>query len=363
MNTALLQQIFSTDTPLLDVRAPVEFQQGAFPSAVNHPILNDQEREQVGICHKQHGPDAAEKLGYQLVKGTSRDERTGYWMDFLDNHPGAHLYCFRGGQRSAIAKQWIESAGGSIPRIEGGYKTMRNYLLGIFEKLPAITIVSGKTGVGKTILINEIQGSVDLEGFANHRGSAFGNRATPQPNQINFENAVAIAILKADGSLVLEDEGRMIGRLNLPLSLHGAMKSAPIVLLEDTLENRVERIYQEYIVDQIAELLVCKEQSPVQHLQQKYLAALLAIRKRLGGVAHTRISGLMEHAFAVHLKGDKNSQHQAHKDWIEQLLCLYYDPMYEYQINLKSERIIESGDRNSLRAYLESTSDARDISV
>ncbi len=141
------------------------------------------------------------------------------------------------------------------------------------------------------------------------------------------------------------------------------MKSAPIVLLEDTLENRVERIYQEYIVDQIAELLVCKEQSPVQHLQQKYLAALLAIRKRLGGVAHTRISGLMEHAFAVHLKGDKNSQHQAHKDWIEQLLCLYYDPMYEYQINLKSERIIESGDRNSLRAYLESTSDARDISV
>ena len=352
MNTALLHRIFTTDTPLLDVRAPVEFRQGAFPTAVNHPILNDAEREQVGICYKQNGAEAAEKLGYQLVEGTSREQRTGRWMNFLDRHPNACLYCFRGGQRSAIAKQWIESAGGSIPRIEGGYKSMRSYLLGIFEKLPSITIVSGKTGVGKTVLINEIQGSLDLEGFANHRGSAFGNRTTPQPGQIDFENSVAIAILKVGKSLVLEDEGRMIGRLNLPLQLHAAMKSAPIVLLEDSLENRVEKIYQEYIVDQIVDLLVHGEQNPVQHLQQKYLAALSAIRKRLGGDAHTRISALMEHAFAIHLKGDEKSQHQAHKDWIEQLLGLYYDPMYEYQINLKRERIIESGDRSSLRAYL-----------
>ncbi|HAE04409.1 MAG TPA: tRNA 2-selenouridine(34) synthase MnmH, partial [Gammaproteobacteria bacterium] len=46
------------------------------------------------------------------------------------------------------------------------------------------------------------------EGLANHRGSAFGNTTTPQPTQINFENALAIELIKkqACSHLVFEDE-------------------------------------------------------------------------------------------------------------------------------------------------------------
>ena len=41
--------IFLNDIPLIDVRAEVEFEQGAFPAAVNIPILNSDERHCVGI--------------------------------------------------------------------------------------------------------------------------------------------------------------------------------------------------------------------------------------------------------------------------------------------------------------------------
>ena len=41
-------------------------------------------------------------------------------------------------------------------------------------------VIGGQTGCGKTILLNKFDNSLDLEGFANHRGSAFGNNVTPQ---------------------------------------------------------------------------------------------------------------------------------------------------------------------------------------
>ena len=43
------RQLFLNDVPLMDVRAPIEFSQGAFPAASNIPLLDDQQREQIGI--------------------------------------------------------------------------------------------------------------------------------------------------------------------------------------------------------------------------------------------------------------------------------------------------------------------------
>ena len=52
--------------PLLDVRAPIEFQKGAMPNSHNAPILDDQERAQVGLAFKTLGNAAATKLGHEL---------------------------------------------------------------------------------------------------------------------------------------------------------------------------------------------------------------------------------------------------------------------------------------------------------
>jgi tRNA 2-selenouridine synthase SelU len=65
--------ILTADTPIIDVRAPIEFRQSALPAALNLPLMNDAERAAVGTCYKRHGADAALALGHRLVNGEVRE--------------------------------------------------------------------------------------------------------------------------------------------------------------------------------------------------------------------------------------------------------------------------------------------------
>ncbi|MDP1369045.1 tRNA 2-selenouridine(34) synthase MnmH, partial [Klebsiella pneumoniae] len=48
--------ILASDTPLIDVRAPVEFSQSAMPAEINLPLMNDEVSAAVGTCYKRQGP-------------------------------------------------------------------------------------------------------------------------------------------------------------------------------------------------------------------------------------------------------------------------------------------------------------------
>ena len=151
-------RIFLQDVPLIDVRAPIEFQQGAFAQAVNLPLMIDSERQAVGTCYKQHGQQAAIALGHSLVNGKLREQRTAAWLAACSARPEGYIYCFRGGLRSQLVQQWLHEAGVDYPRITGGYKALRNYLLGVLTQsaqLP-MALVGGNTGSGKTLLVNEL---------------------------------------------------------------------------------------------------------------------------------------------------------------------------------------------------------------
>lgn len=340
--------IFLNDVPLIDVRAEVEFEQGAFPTAFNIPILNSDERHCVGICYKEQGPEAAERLGYELVSGEERATRISRWSEFIDDHETAFLYCFRGGKRSRIACQWLSGEGKQITRVPGGYKSMRRFLINQFGNLPPLIIVSGKTGVGKTELLGQLPNSLDLEGHANHRGSAFGRFIDIQPAQINFENSVAIELLKFNAAhhsklLFVEDESRLIGKVHLPQELQSAMKMSPVILLEDTTENRVNRIYKEYILAQWKEYADRFPDNAFDEFSGYLRTAMDAIRKRLGG-AHQKLRQLLDDA----LLKQRTGVFEAHKFWIMSLLEDYYDPMYSYQLEKKKHRIIFRGDMQEI---------------
>ncbi len=252
-----LASLFINDTPMLDVRAPVEFLQGAFPHSVNIPLMTDAEREAVGIEYKEQGQDAAILLGAELVTEDNRIERKKKWAEFFAKNPGSVLYCFRGGLRSQISQQWIvDHTHIDHPRVKGGYKAMRRFLLESIERICneiPIIVLGGRTGSGKTRLLKQLDNSIDLEGLANHRGSAFGPTATPQPTQINFENALAIELLKKEASgcksLVIEDEARNVGSLGVPQALFEAMQTSPLVMLEVSQEDRNKVSIEEYILD------------------------------------------------------------------------------------------------------------------
>jgi tRNA 2-selenouridine synthase len=352
------QHLFLDDTPLLDVRAPVEYAQGAFPGAENLPLINDQEREQIGIRYKHKGQDQAIELGHELVQGEVKDQRVADWVDFIQRHPDGVLYCFRGGMRSKISQQWIYQQTGKVyPRVKGGYKALRRYLL---EQLEASAqqvspvILGGRTGVGKTLLLQRVKQHIDLEGIYRHRGSVFGKHVRPQPGQIDIENALSIALLKQRHAnhltLLFEDEGAAIGSRRIPDVIFHAMKRSPLVLLQASVEERVEIIFQEYIVNALAEY------------QQRYgaadgfhqwstnlLEAMNKIQRRLGGQRHRELHDMMQQAIQKQRELDE-AQH--HKQWIHHLLVDYYDPMYDYQTSAKTERVVFRGEADEVLEFL-----------
>ncbi len=344
--------IFLADAPMMDMRAPVEFAQGAFPSACSLPLMSDDERARVGTCYKEHGQQAAIALGHELVSGGVKAQRLAAWADFARNHPDGYLYCFRGGLRSQTVQQWLRDEGVDYPLVKGGYKAMRRFLIDELEHSIAraeFVLVGGKTGTGKTRVIASVPRSVDLEGLANHRGSTFGRMATPQPSQIDFENSLSIALLKMlDASaepVFLEDEGRLVGRLYLPESLRARMKSAPLVVLEQSLAERVDVVLDDYIVDLGRRFHgLYGGEGPARHAERMQ-EDLAKIRKRLGGERHQRVSAMMAGAFAEQvLSGDM----AGHREWIAFLLEHYYDPMYEYQLQQRDGRVLFRGDREAV---------------
>ncbi len=343
------RELFLTDAPMMDMRAPTEFSHGAFPSAHSLPLMSDEEREQVGICYKEQGQEAAIELGHQLVAGELKAERLARWSEFARSHPQGYLYCFRGGLRSSTVRQWLRDEGIDFPLVLGGYKAMRRFLLEELERSVAraeLTLVSGRTGTGKTRVISRLARSVDLEGLANHRGSTFGQLPEPQPSQIDFENALSIALLKLlageETRVLLEDEGRLIGRVYLPEVLCERMKLCPMVVVEQTLEERVDVIVEDYVVDLGRRFALLHGDQGLMRHSEKLQDDLGRIRKRLGGERCQQVSDIMAAAFAAQ---EASGDLSLHREWIAFLLEQYYDPMYDYQLGQRNGEVLFRGNR------------------
>ncbi len=343
--------------PLIDTRAPVEFARGSFPGAVNLPLMNDAERAQVGTVYKHEGNEAAVALGHALVSGAAKEARVQAWVDFVTAHPDACLFCWRGGQRSRIVQEWLYEAGVAVPRLRGGYKALRRYLIDENLRLAhakEILILGGRTGSGKTLLLKTLKEAIDLEGLANHRGSSFGRYATPQPTQIDFENALAYAQIRHDAAgfnrLILEDESRNIGQCYIPHEVFDAFQQGKVILVETPLEERIEITYNEYVLTAQADYARYHEAGiapyPWIDVMQHNLDR---IRKRLGGENHRRLSEQLHMAWEHQQRTGDPSEHRI---WIRELLERYYDPMYDYQIERKRDRIVFVGDTQAVLEYL-----------
>ena len=328
----------------VDVRSPGEFDRGFIPGFANVPILNDSHRHDVGLEYKQKGQPAAIELGLKLVTPL-RTDLVEDWRRVLAEGESADrlLICWRGGLRSKMAAEWLSEADFEGTRVTGGYKAMRHELLDAIAQPREFLVLGGLTGTGKSELLQTLpQATVlDLETYANHRGSSFGLRMNSlQPQQQTFENAVGLALFEGPALMVVENESRLIGKCALPVEIKAAMERSSLVLLEDSQEGRVRRIFAEYVQEPVAN----NGREPVRaHL----LAALDRIQKRLGGLRHQKIRAELLAAFQHdEIKCD------AHVPWIESLLHEYYDPMYEFARQNGGRPVAFSGDAKAVQDYL-----------
>lgn len=371
-----LTALFTTDTPLIDVRAPIEFIQGSLPGSVNLPILNNEERASVGTTYKRYGAEAAIQFGHKIVSGQIKQDRLQQWLNFIRQHPRAVLYCFRGGKRSQIAQQWLREAGVDRPLIIGGYKQARQLLINFIDQFSAkhaLLVITGPTGSGKTRLIQQISNcypALDIEALARHRGSAFGSMPVPQPSQADFENQLAVSLLKLEQNhpthpIIVEDESRNTGKVYLPTRFFERMRSSDIVWVDEPLEARVDNIFEDYILaTPIGQALQARrdtqplsfatEIQEILHqrallLFDKYADALQAISKKLGGARLQEISQDLKEARSSFIN---RNEIQTNKIWIRKLVKYYYDPLYLSSLQRRQVNPCFKGSRQAVIDYL-----------
>lgn len=320
--------------PTIDVRSPAEFQDGALPWAKSIPILDDDERKQVGIRYKQQGSGSAVELGHQLISGDRKEEIIQNWTEFVQHNPNAVVTCWRGGLRSQLAQNWLAEREMHIPRVAGGTKALRQFALNLFstERNLEFVVMGGRTGVGKTRLLQEFNQAIDLEGLAHHRGSAFGSIGKEQPKPLTFEYELASELLRTANfkRVLLEDESHSIGKLGIPRPLFSQMQDSVIVVLEAPIDERVALTYEDYVIGANRNTL---------------LSALERIQNRLGGLRYRNLRQKMEFAF-------DSAEPVHHYRWIEELLATYYDPMYDYQLEKKRHRVKFQANRLEVQGFL-----------
>ncbi len=363
-----LKPLLVAGTPFIDVRAPLEFSQGSIPGSVNIPILDNTERALVGTTYKHQGHEAAMNLGHQIVSGAVKAERVARWSQYAIQNPVAVVYCFRGGKRSHIAQQWLKEAGIERPVLEGGYKAARRFLINIIEDFSVkhpLVLISGPTGSGKTVLLDKVSDfipALDLECLAHHRGSAFGALHIPQPTQIDFENRLAVALIRlehrlaAQTRLLVEDESRHIGRNYLPEAFFTRLRSSAVVWIDEPLDIRVNNIFNDYVL-YTAIGSACRDNTLVERVQldqamvvfEHYQKALTMISKKLGGLRTREIMADLETSRMALLN---RNDIQSNKVWIEKLLTYYYDPLYFKSLERRQVKILFKGSQAAAIEYL-----------
>ncbi len=290
---------------IIDVRSPGEYAHAHIPDAFSLPLFNDEERAQIGTTYKQKSREAAIKLGLPFFGSKMLDmiEQVDQWVAANEKTNGKKVtilvHCWRGGMRSAAVAWLLDLYGYKTEQLTGGYKAYRNWILAQFEKKYSMKVLGGYTGSGKTEILHQLQKSklpvIDLEGLANHKGSAFGALGqNEQTSQEQFENNLADALFKVSSTHAyfwVEDESQRIGTNMLPMSFFKNLRNSICYFIDIPFESRLKFIVQSYGRFSVADLI----------------AATLRIQKRLGGLETKTVVNLLvendiEAAFAILLK-------------------------------------------------------------
>lgn len=273
---------------IIDVRTPLEFAEDSIPGAVNVPLLDNEQRVEIGTIYKQVGPHPARIRGLELTAA-----RFPEMVAEIAAHAGSRpilVYCWRGGLRSKTTTTILELTGYNAVQLAGGYKAFRNRVSAYFESFtpPApLVVMHGMTGIGKTTFLDLLKDRghsvIDLEGIACHRGSAFGALGLSQDHltQKSFETNLwnAFRAVPPGNPIILEGESRRIGKLFLPGNLYDVMRESAKAWCTASMATRVQRLIAEYGRHDFKEGMA---------------EALNRISRKLGGENHRELLAFLE---------------------------------------------------------------------
>ncbi len=310
-----LEKFRSFKGPLIDVRSPSEYYKGHMPNSINIPLFDNNERSIIGTIYKKKGREIAVIEGLKIFEKKLKLLLDNLFMNIdsqkiiseNNNEISIRIYCSRGGMRSQSIAWLLEKYKYNTITLKGGYKTYRRWILDSFTKKWNFLIIGGKTGTGKTRLLTLLEKckyqTIDLEGFACHRGSTFGSLGmNEQPSNEQFENNIAEKLnsFKAINNIFIEAESANIGKCKIPHEFFNQMKTSRRIEILRSEENRLDELIDTYSVFNKEEL---KE-------------SVLRIKKRLGP-QRTKIA--------------IDSIEKERWDLVCRSVLDYYDRCYEYE--------------------------------
>jgi tRNA 2-selenouridine synthase len=216
--------------------------------------------------------------------------------------------------RSGSMTSFFKSMGYKTARLSGGYKSYRAFMIADFENIVhGLTLITlhGKTGTGKTKILNELQKkgieTIDLEGLAKNRGSHFGHIGIPQDrSQKTFESLLYDAVKhRKNNIIVIEGESRKIGPIHIPDPFWDTMKEGVKILVEAPTEMRLDIIMDDY--------------TGIDQLKENLLEVAEKLKRYMDGSAYSKFIDLVE-------KGEI-------REAARQMMIEYYDPMYNKSLN------------------------------
>lgn len=291
---------------VIDVRSPSEYKDATIPGSLNIPFFNDKERAEIGTIYKQVNPQAAKERGLELISA----KLPSFVKEFAQIEGKKAVFCWRGGMRSRTSATVLSLMGIKVFRLNGGYRSYRNWIVETLQKLqikPKSYILNGYTGSGKSKILRGLQEEnypvIDLERMANHRGSIFGQIGLEPNNQKKFDAYLVEAILPLQEApfILFEGESKRLGKIMIPEFVMEKKEKGTQLFIDIPIEERAKNILEEY--------------QPWNYEQQCF-EAFSHIKRRI----HTPVASQIEH----HLKsGDYYSA-------VELLLEYYYDPLYEH---------------------------------
>lgn len=295
---------------IVDVRTPAEYQLGHITGAVNIPLFSDEERVIIGTLYKKQGKEIAVEKGLEFV-GPKMASFVKEAKKLSQGKP-IFIYCWRGGMRSGSMAWLFRTAGLNVKRLTGGYKAYRSsFLEDILNRPWQIRVLGGPTGCGKTDILHQLSAKgeqvLDIEGLANHKGSAFGALGQDdQPTTEQFVNLLHHEFRKFSTERIIwcEGESISIGRVYIPKELFDMMQKAPFIYLNLPVETRLNRLVNEY----------------GQFSMEELTESFRRIERRLGG----------QHLKAALCYLQEGNIHEAARIGLH-----YYDKSYDRAINEK----------------------------
>ncbi|MDG5789050.1 tRNA 2-selenouridine(34) synthase MnmH [Evansella sp. AB-P1] len=299
---------------VIDVRSPEEFEEFHIPNSINVPLFSNEERKEIGTIYKQVSPGAAKKRGL-FYYANKLPQLYDSWIELEERYNGKHpvVMCARGGMRSRAFVSMMRTMGINAFQLTGGIRSIREDVRKKLEYFSTVDwnciVIAGNTGTGKTEWLRRLKEKnypvIDLEGFANHRGSIFGHIGLPNQSQKQFEYELVHALNPnvESKTIIIEAESKRIGKIIVPPFLIKRKEMGQVIEIVDCMEKRVERIEKEY--------------KPTMY-HEEIIEAYACIRKRLSKDAQLVI--------------DDSFSKKDYKEAFTSLLSNYYDPKYDFKM-------------------------------